>query len=240
MAAPGEAIMHHRSIGFLVALSLLFGACSPLSSPLTEEKAMKVVKQGNPQSADSPEQCAAILEVQPWCSIVKSAKRIERPEWTELFPSTEFYLVAYDLLGGETQQTHNVLVIAQNGRRYSAETFTDLLDANHIAITGQNRELVCKAFALTNLADYLDQEIIFIDWQAGKWEGAFPYDHYLKAWTKIQGIEFWWWFTFENGRLKYATRDGVSVTDYHIGNYMDVPFQTLPLPSLVDYRFPQQ
>jgi hypothetical protein len=221
-----KAIMRNRSIVLLI-LSLLLGACAPLTK---EEKAIQAVEQGDPQSADSPEECMEILETQPWCSIVKSAKHIERPEWTELFPSTEFYLVAYDLLGGEFQQSHNVLVVEQNGQRYRAETFDNLLDTNQIILTDQNLELVSKALALMTLEDYLDQEVVFTDWQAGRWEGRFTYDHYLKAWTKLQGIEFWWWFTFEDGQLKYVTRDGIS--DYHIGDYIDVSEMTLPLPPL--------
>jgi hypothetical protein len=226
--------MHNRLIVILI-LSLLLGACAPLTN---EEKAIQVVKQINPQSeADSSEECMEILGKQPWCTITKSAKRIERPEWTELFPSTEFYLVAYDLIGSESRQSHNVLFIEQNGQSYRAETFDDLLDANQIVITDQNRELVAKVFALMTLADYLEEDVIFTDWQAGKWEGRHTYDHYLKAWTKIQGVEFWWWFTFDGGRLKFITQDGIS--DYQVGDYIDVPLQTLPLPPLADYSYPQ-
>ena len=173
-----------------------------------------------------------------WCSLIGSAKRITRPEWEELFPQTQFFLVPYTLIAQESQQSRHVLVVEQNGQRYCAETFDALLNVNQIVITDQNLELVAKAFALMTLADYLGEEVDFTDWQSGKWEGRHTFDHYLKAWTKIQGIEFWWWFTFEDGRLKFVTRDGIS--DYHIGNYIDVSLQTLPLPPLVDYRFAQR
>jgi len=226
--------MHNRLVAILI-LSLLLGACTPLTE---EEKAIRAVKQINPKSeANSPEQCSAILQTEPWCSIVKSAKRIEQPEWTQLLPTTEFYLVAYDLIGLEAQQSHNLLFIEQDGQRYSVETFDDLLDLNRITINDQNRELVSKTFALMTLADYLNQEIVFTDWQAGKWEGRHTFDHYLKAWTKVQGIEFWWWFTFGDGRLKYIVRDGVADSDYHIGDYIDISFWSLPLPPLLEYRF---
>lgn len=227
--------MHNRSMAILIFLSLLLGACAPLTK---EEKVMRAVRQTNSQSeADSPGECTKILKRQPWCTVTKSVKRIERPEWTALFPSTEFYLVAYDLIGRESQQSHNLLFIEQDGRRYYVETFDNLLDANQIAITDQNRELVGKAFALMTLADYLDQEIVFTDWQSGRWEGRHTFDHYLKAWTKIQGIEFWWWFTFEDDRLKYTVRDGVASADYHRGDYIDVSFGSLPLPPLLEYSF---
>ncbi|CAG0937731.1 hypothetical protein TFLX_06681 [Thermoflexales bacterium] len=201
-----------------------------------ERKVMEDVKSINAQSeATSPDQCSAILQTQPWCSITDSAKRITRPEWEKLFPRTQFFLVSYTLIGRETRLARHVLVIEQNGQRYKAETFDQLLAVNQLVITEQNRELVAKAFALMTLADYLEQEIDFTDWQAGKWQGHYTYDHYLKAWTKIQGIEFWWWFKFENEQLRVVTRDGVS--DYHLGNYSDVPLQTLPLPPLAEYLF---
>ncbi len=209
-------------------------------SPVTDEqRVMEYIKGLNPQSqASSPDQCPTILQTQPWCSLIGSAKRIMRPEWEELFPQTQFFLVSYTLIAQETQQSRHVLVIEQNGQRYRAETFDALLDANQIVITDQNRELVAKAFALMTLDDYLGEEVDFTYWQAGKWESGYTYDHYLKAWTKIQGIEFWWWFTFENDKLRFVTRDGIS--DYHIENYIDVPLQTLPLPPLEDYRFPSK
>ncbi len=200
-----------------------------------EQKAVEDVKRNNPQSASSPDQCPTILQTQPWCSLIGSAKRITRPEWEELFPQAQFFLVPYTLIAQESQQSRHVLVVVQNGQRYSAETFDRLLEVNQIVITDQNRELVAKAFALMTLEDYLGEEVDFTDWQAGKWESGYTYDHYLKAWTKVQGIEFWWWFTFENDKLRFVTRTGVS--RYHIGNYIDVPLQILPLPPLVDYRF---
>jgi hypothetical protein len=227
--------MRNRSITFLV-LSTLLAACALASTP--EERVLQEIKNISPQrEASSPDQCDAILQSQSWCTITKSAKRITRPEWDALFPKTEFFLVEYALIGEETQQLHHVLVIKQDWESFRADSFDRLLDMNRIVITDRNRELVAKAFALTTLGDYLGEEIDFTDWQAGKWQGEYPYDHYLKAWTKVQGIEFWWWFTFENDRFKFITRDGIS--DYHTRDYIDVPLLTLPLPPLVDYRFTQ-
>jgi hypothetical protein len=201
-----------------------------------EQRVMEYVKSLGPKSeVSSPDQCSRVLQTQPWCTITKSAKRITRPEWDELLPQTQFFLVEYALIGQEGGQMRHVLVTEQNGQRYQAETFDSLLEANQIVITDQNRELVAKTFALITLKDYLEEQIDFTDWQAGKWESGYTYDHYLKAWTKIQGIEFWWWFTFENDKLRFVTQTGIS--KYHIGNYIDVPLQTLPLPPLVDYRF---
>ncbi len=71
---------------------------APTTSTMTaeEQKAMEDVKNINPQSeASSPDQCSAILQTRPSCSITKSAKRITRSEWNELFPQTQFFLVEY-------------------------------------------------------------------------------------------------------------------------------------------------
>jgi len=208
-----------------------------LAPPMTQEeqRVLRDMLSSSPQFTSSPGDCSKILKTESWCSVIQDARQITRPEWVELFPQTKFFLVAAKSVGGETSTTHNLLAIEQNGQRYQAETFDSLLEVNQIVITDQNRELVAKAFALITLKDYLEEQIDFTDWQAGKWEGRHTFDHYLKAWTKIQGIEFWWWFTFEGSQLKFVTRDGIS--DYHIGNYIDVPFRTLPLPPLADYRF---
>jgi hypothetical protein len=223
--------MHNRSIAILI-LSLLLGACAPLTK---EEKAMQAVKQINPQSeADSIEECTQILETQPWCTITKSAKRIEYPEWIELLPSTEFYLVAYDLIGSEGKQSRNVLVIEQNERSYRAETFDDLLDANQIAVADQNRELIAKAFALMTLADYLGGKVDFTQWENVSLSrpARHAYNYHLTAFTEIGSLEVDWWFVFSDDQLEIASgpqwRSLAS----------DSQAQSLPPLEFMDYRFP--
>jgi hypothetical protein len=130
------------------------------------------------------------------------------------------------------------LVAWQDDKHYTAETFDRLLKANGvITITDENRELVAKAFALMTIPDYLGEEVVFTEWEEGEWRSEpFLYTNYLGAWTKIQGVEFWWWFEFKDNQLRTVTRVGVS--NYHIGDFTDVPLTTLSPPSSAqDYRF---
>jgi hypothetical protein len=138
-----------------------------------EQRVMDIILSSSPQFTTSSGDCFRILHSEPWCSVVQDARQITRPEWVELFPQTKFFLAAAKSVGGETSTTHNLLVIEQNGQRYQAETFDSLLEVNQIVITEQNRELVAKAFALITLKDYLEEQIDFTDWQAGKWESGY-------------------------------------------------------------------
>ncbi|MBP7686568.1 MAG: hypothetical protein KA765_01610 [Thermoflexales bacterium] len=202
-----------------------------------EQQAVEEVKRNNPQSASSPDQCPTILQTQPWCSLIGSAKRITRPEWEELFPQTQFFLVPYTLIAQESRQLRHVLVIEQDGQRFSAESFDQLLNTNNITITDSNRELVIKAFVLTTLADYLEQDVTFSNWTQGDWPGSLGrrFTYSLTVWTKIQGLRMKWFFAFENNRLWLARR--LLEIDYHIGDYIDVPFEVLPLPGSTEHLF---
>ncbi len=184
------------------------------------------------------DECSEILETEPWCVVVDSATRITRPEWEDLFPQADFFLVKvqYKPQFGHDAHWGNWLIVEQDGQRYTADTFDRLLAANGVTeITDENRELVAKAFALMTIGDYLDADVVFTKWEEGEWEGEYTYDHYLKAWTEIQGLEIWWWFVFEDNHLRIVTRGGIA--EYHVGDYIDVPFWTLPLPPLEDYYF---
>ncbi len=210
-------------------------AATPVPAPtMTQEerKVMEYVKGLNPESqASSRDQCPTILQTQPWCSIVRSAKRITRPEWEELFPQTQFFVVEYALIGRETGQLGHVLVAEQNGQHYSAETFDRLLKANQIAITDKNRELVAKALVLMKLTDYLEADIVFSDWGTTDQPAPFDlrYNYTLTAWTKIQGLRFQWLFLFHEGSLITA---GGGILEQNVGDYIDVPLDVLPLPTL--------
>lgn len=199
---------------------------------LTREEELVIERQHHSsQSASTPEECTEILKTEPWCSVVKDAVRITRPEWEELFPQAEFFLVKYDLYGGEFVQQRNLLIVEQDDQRYTAETFDHLLEANGITeVTGENRELVARAFALMTIPDYLEEEVVFEQWEEGSWPASFDwhYNYGLTAWTEIQGLTIQWWFMFEDGHLRIT--DG-AVIDRQVGDYIDIPFTELSPPS---------
>jgi hypothetical protein len=230
-AARGNAIMRSHSV-VLLSLCLLLGGCTAFAPALTdEEKIVQEIKARNPQSqASSTDQCPAILKTQSWCSIVRSATRITRPEWEELFPQAKFFVVEYALIAHETGRVHHLLIAKQNGQSYDAASFDQLLNVNGVAITAANRELVAKSLVLMKLTDYLGADIIFSDWGPTDQPASFDmrYNYTLTAWTKVQGLKFEWVFFFYEGVLITA-RGGIH--EQHIGDYIDVPFDSLPLPS---------
>ncbi|MCP4539112.1 MAG: hypothetical protein GY832_18405 [Chloroflexi bacterium] len=189
----------------------------------------------------SMDECGKTLETELSCSVIKSAAPITRTEWEELLPQTEFFLVkSYLVPGGEPGDgggPRDWLIIEYDDQHYTAETFDRLLKANGVtAITDENRELVAKAFALMTIPDYLEEEVVFTEWDVGEWDsGLLIYTNYLKAWTKIQGLEIWWWFAFNDNRLRAATR--FRVVESNIGDYIDVFFLELPIPSTQHYYF---
>ena len=171
------------------------------------------------------------------CVAPDSIKQITRPEWAGLFPDTDFYVIG--LLGHDEVTTYDHsyrrdLVAWQDGQYYDAESFDRLLAINNIKITEENRQLIAKAFALMTIPGYLADEITFLEWKEGNWPTSYNYDRVLKAWTKIQGLEIWWWFDFEDGRLRAVTR---SDPNLNMGNYLVVPFEVLPFPRAKDYEF---
>jgi len=170
------------------------------------------------------------------CSLYLWTKPITKIEWTDLFPSTRFYLLGFHQIeNGETNSygyRRNYGVIAQqDSQRYTAQSFGHLLEANSITtINDENRELVAKAFALMTIPDYLEEEIVFTKWEEGSWPSSIRlnYNYALTAWTKIQGLKIQWRFIFYEGLLIGA--DGY-VQEQSIGDYIDVPFEELPGPS---------
>ncbi|MCP4544265.1 MAG: hypothetical protein GY832_44700 [Chloroflexi bacterium] len=209
----------------------------PTPALRAEELLARELIQPRGQVTFSDDECSRILETESSCSVIKSAAPIIRPEWEELFPQTNFFLVktnlhSYDEFAGQPKW----LIVEYDGQHYTSETFDRLLKANGVTITDENRELVAKAFALMTIPDYLEEEVIFTEWEVGEWDsGLFMYTNYLKAWTKIQGLEILWWFAFNDNRLKAATR--FRVVESHIGDYIDVSPFDLPLPLTQHYYF---
>ena len=237
--------MNRKTAGFtllvillVIVLAVLLACTTETVSTLTREEELVIEMQHNSsQSASSPDQCGKILRTEPWCSVVKSAVRITRPEWEELFPHTEFYVVKRDVYGGEFgQQQRNLLIVEQDGQRYTAETFDKLLAANDITITDANLERVAKAFALMTLPDYLEEDIVFTEWAEGDRPGRFGkrYNYSATVWAKIQGLRTQWFFRVEDGYLRDVLR---LQSEYHVGDYIDIPFEELSPPRAEEYFF---
>jgi hypothetical protein len=104
------------------------------------------------------------------------------------------------------------------------------LDVNGIVIADGNREIVAKALVLMKLANYLEAEVAFSNW--GNLDkpapGGMRYNFGLVSWTEIQGLNVEWGFLFYESSLR---RSGAYNLAKNTGNYIDVPFQELPLPS---------
>ena len=202
-----------------------------ISKLTTEEQIIQEILQSDAQFTTSVDECGKILGTEPWCSVIQSAVRVSRPEWEALFPQTEFFLVERILHGGEFAQQRDLLIIEQDGQRYSPETFDRLLAANDITtITDDNREQVARALVLITLSNYLEEEITFSDLEEGNWPAPldFHYNYALTAWTKIQGLKIEYFFLFDQGRLRMARGH---VNELETGDYIEVPLETMPAPS---------
>jgi hypothetical protein len=194
-----------------------------------ELEVLERMQRAHSQSAASVEECREIFEIEPWCQVYWHARHITRPEWEELFPDTVFYLVKYDLYGGEFAEHHNWLAIKRMGDYLIRDDFQLLLGGNHVFVTDENRETIARAFVLMSLPDYLDEEIVFSDWEEGSWPAGFGmhYNYRIKSWTKIQGLKFQWYFLFDEEGLLGV--DG-GAPERNVGDYIDVPFEELPVP----------
>ena len=159
-----------------------------------------------------------------------TVRQVSRPEWETLFPGTKFYLVPSHLVTLGTSQMRNELVAFHQGQWYGVDSFQQLLNAYGIKVTDENRELVAKAFVPMTLANYLEEEIVFSDWGQADRPARFDlrYNYTLTVWTKIQGLKIQWFFLFQDDFLLTA-RGGI--IERSVGNYTNVPFETLPLPS---------
>ncbi len=210
----------------------LLGSCTSLSQPpLSEEEALfQEVIQSDAQFTSNGNTCGKILETEPWCSVVLTVTRVTHPEWTSLFPTTKFFLVKRNVVGQETGFQSNWLIARQNEREFTVEMFDQILAANGIVITDTNREEIAKAFVLMRLPNYLESEISFSNWGKDDRRSIIRlnYNYTLTSWTKIQGLRFQWLFIFYEDKFITA---GADLPEYHVGEYIDVPFRVLPPPS---------
>ncbi len=208
---------------------------SPTPSPIPtmapwEMEVLERMQRAHSQSAASVEECREVFETEHVCQVYWHARHITRPEWETLFPGAVCYLVKYDRYGGEFIERHNRLVIKQTGDYLSRDDFNSMLEWEQVMITDENRETVARAFVLMSLPDYLDEEIVFSDWEEGSWPAGFGlhYNYAITAWTKIQGLKFQWYFLFDEDGLLAA--NGFA-PEHNVGDYIDVPFEELPVPS---------
>jgi hypothetical protein len=200
-----------------------------------EQAVVEQVRRSRPLGASSLEECEKLFETTTGCDLILTARHITRPEWDELFPWTVFYLVRYDehvnTYPRHPPSRHNTLVIHDWGDYLSREDFHRLLGGHQVMVTDENRELVARAFVLVSMPDYLEGEIVFSDWEEGSWpsDWAGPYSHRVTVWTKIQGVRMQWYFLFDDKGLLSAKG---GIVEYNVGDYIDVPFERLPLERL--------
>lgn len=170
------------------------------------------------------------------CSQYLWTKPITKTEWAELFPNAHFYLLGFhEIVNLETSQSgyrrNYRVIVQQGGQRYTDQSFSGLLEANGITFIGnEQQELVARAFALMTVPNYLEDEIVFTNWEKGSWSSVIrlDYNYALTAWTKIQGLKVQWRFIFYEGHLIGASS---FVQERGRGDYIDVPFGELPEPS---------
>ncbi len=192
--------------------------------------------QHTPKGAASAGECGEILKTQHWCHVYWHARQITRPEWETLFPWAVFYLVKYDRYGGEFNEHRNRLIIEDWGDRLIRDDFHRLLGANHVFVTDENREMVARAFVLMSLADYLDEEIVFSDWEEGSWSAGLGlhYNYAITSWSRIQGLKMQWYFLFDDEGLFGATG---YVVEHDVGDYIDVSHEELSPPSYLNLEY---
>ncbi|NIS80226.1 MAG: hypothetical protein GTO14_08460, partial [Anaerolineales bacterium] len=171
-----------------------------------ERIAQEFIDSGG-QFTGSINSCSEILKVEPWCGVIKSAVEISRPEWEELFPTTDFYIVRRMLYGGELPYQRNLLVVEQDGTRYGVGTFQRLMDVNNVTITEENRELVAKTLVLMMLPDFIEHGVRFVAWEEGDWRSTLRlnFNYSLTLRTELGGYEIRWLFVFHEGDLLTAS-----------------------------------
>ena len=152
---------------------------------------------------------------------------VPQEEWQELFPDANFFLVAIErIVNGMTVRTgyqrDYFIVAVQNGKQYRIDNFDGLLAVSGVPIVEENFERIAKAFALMALADYIEEEILFLSWEEGSWpaHSRLNYNYSLTAWTRIQGLKVGFLFSFHENRLMMAA---CYTSEYNTGDYVTEP-----------------
>jgi hypothetical protein len=227
--------MRHIATLILLAFSII-GVIVALSGCGTQEnQIIRELEWSSRSFTTKYDKCDDILKTEDWCNVIRGVAKITRPEWDELFPKTEFYVVRRLLVGSELPKQSNLLIVEQDGQQYTPKTFDILLAANRIKINDDNQELIAKALALMTLPDYLENEITFTKWEVDTTQPA-PFDYCLTAWTKIQGLVLKWCFMFSNPQYELIAA-GPEVDQDRSGDYIDVSNIDLPYPIVHNYYF---
>jgi hypothetical protein len=189
----------------------------------------------------SAQDCDQVWQQQQNCLVYLATTPLLRPEWQQLFPKADFFLTKNATLIDNPDQwaplKGSQVIALQEGQHYSATSFPQLLEANGITITEQNRETVAKAFVLMALAYYLDGDVVFSDAGEIDVQGGLPSERYnfgITAWTKLQGLKITYGFLFEKGRLLQVAG---SVIEPYTGDYIDVPPELFPYPVPLPLNF---
>jgi hypothetical protein len=216
-----------------VADARLQQAAEQLGQQLKQERGM----------VSSAQDCDQVWQTKENCLVYLATTPLLRPEWQQLFPKADFFLTKNATLIDNPDQwaplAGSQVIAVQEGQRYTAASFPQLLEANGITITEQNRESIAKAFALMTLAYYLDGDVVFSEAGEVALQGAFSFERFnyrIVAWTKLQGLQLEYLFIFEKGHLLQVAG---GVIEPYTGDYTDVPpdLFSYPVPLPLNYNF---
>ena len=202
---------------------------SPTATPTQSEKAAEVAaQQFVPDYFPNKDACheAVAGGMVTECMYAGSVQSVTRPEWEQLFPNAEFYLIRLDAYHPENEygdfSSRHRLVARQDDRQYNAETFNQLLSVNNIRVTNENYELAAQAFALMTLnAEVFSYQIAFTHWEPIDMKWAFShFDRRLQAWTELGGQEIQWYFGFENESVLEVLGPDAALLGHEVGDYV--------------------
>ena len=179
-----------------VAASIPHDSTTPTATLTQSEKAAEVAaQQFVPDYFPNKDACheAVAGGMVTECMYAGSVQSVTRPEWEQLFPNAEFYLIRLDAYHPENEysdfSSRYKLLAWQNEKQYDAKLFDQFLKANGIAITEENYELISQAFALMTLKEFITEDIIFTHWELISLpNGDEHYDARLEAWAKLGGL----------------------------------------------------
>lgn len=193
---------------FLLAMliSAILIGCQPIPTMTEkEEEVLNTIAQTKINTT-SVEDCNQIFEGYPWCGVVSSALQVTQPEWEELFPQAQFFVVKRRLYSEDFPEQRNLLAITQDDQALSLDpgrAFEQLMSMNEVVTTEENRETIGRALVLMYLPDYVESTIEFSDWREGNWPapGRGDYNYTLNVQTSIKQWQFSWFFWFYEDQL---------------------------------------